>query len=158
MRVVARARWPLGFFRGRFYVAPPRWRSPARYQEKPGCTSTVRTRVLRGSELSSPFLGARGGRYFVYLSHAGEEVFRRFWGFPPPINDSSLADSCRLCSTTRGFIISVSLSTVHQFDCEIPVQFAQLRVDFVSFFSLPLSLPVICFGVYCTAGFSFRPV
>ena len=112
----------------------------------------MRTRVLRGSELSAPFLGARGGRYFVYLSHAGEEDFRRFWGFPPPINDSSLADSCRLCSTTRGFIISVSLSTVHQFDCETSAQFALLRVDFVSF-PLPLSLPVICFGVYCTAGF-----
>ena len=110
-----------------FYVAPPRWRSPARYQEKPGCTSTVRTRVLRRSELSAPFLGARGGRYFVYLSHAGEEVFRRFWGFPPPINDSSLADSCRpYWRTTQGFIIPVSLSTVHQFDCETSAQFALL--------------------------------
>ena len=103
------------------------------------------------SLISRSRFSAGGGCHFVYLAHERNEVFRRFWGFPPPIISCSLAASNRLMSASAAPLLLYSSAVGTRTACGIRLHIAHLRGISVSF-SLPISLPVFCSGVYCTAG------
>ena len=103
------------------------------------------------SLISRSRFSAGGGCHFVYLAHERNEVFRRFWGFPPPIISCSLAASSRLMSASAASLLLYSSAVGTRTACGIRLHIAHLRGISVSF-SLPISLPVFCSGVYCTAG------
>ena len=141
---------PLLRFGLRRFVTALKWGPPKSPAIKPGSSGTVRMRVY-ASLISRSRFSAGGGCHFVYLAHERNEVFRRFWGFPPPIISCSLAASDRLMSASAASLLLYSSAVGTRTACGIRLHIAHLRGISVSF-SLPISLPVFCSGVYCTAG------